>query len=826
MRTIVRGLSACTLAGLAAPLWADDFSSNQYTLEIERQPIVAALTEFSRQTGLQVGYLPRNAQEESTIVAELKGQYTAESALQELLAPSGLLFERVNEKTLAVMAPRSKFERVALAGDAKKSGIWGRFRLAEAEKPSGVASKEAAERSSAYQKKSDPLEEVIVTAQKRAERLEDVPISISVVRGGDLDSSSFSGVTEILNTVPGVATTVGLLGGGTQVAVRGVTAAGSTFAGSSPIAYYVDSVPFGFVRTAVGPDLGPYDLDRIEVLRGPQGTLYGASALNGVVRVLTQDADLRELSFKARTSVSTTEAGGGNYGGDAAVNVPLIDGKLAARAVVGYQDQSGWLDTPVKHNVNDAKVRNYRLKINAAPTEQVSIGLSAWRRRDDYGAPSLSDDDFLIPRSAPEPISTDVDTYGLNIGYEASAFSIASTTSFVDYKNLGAFDGGGVYFVTHLRSKVFSQELVLNSDKDAAWRWTAGAFYRDGEDLTKQQFSLDPVGHAAVGDYDNFEDKSESLAFFGEIGRRFANDRWEWTVGLRHFNDDVSTRMLAPPVLANVPFTPIEDSFDSTTPRAVLTWFPNEDLTLYASYSEGFRSGFPQDELVMTLAPEIPSLEPDHLKNYEIGAKGSFGRRISFDAAVFYIEWDDVQQVTGVPLPDVPGSFAFASVNGESASGVGCEFALNAKPFDALDVRLSASWNDLRMDAPLVSAGQMLLEKGDRLSQSPEYTANASAEYSFALGASGYQAQLMAAASYTSEQKSSTITGAPPVEGDAILISRLRFTIEAPEHWSAALFVDNLNDERGTPVATIPGLPQYDTRVRPRTVGAQLEYRF
>lgn len=140
MRTIVRGLSACTLAGLAAPLWADASSSNQYTLEIERQPIVAALTEFSRQTGLQVGYLPRNEQEESTIVAELKGQYTAESGLQELLAPSGLSFERVNEKTLAVMAPRSGFERVALAGDAKRSGMWRRFKLAQAEMPLGVAS--------------------------------------------------------------------------------------------------------------------------------------------------------------------------------------------------------------------------------------------------------------------------------------------------------------------------------------------------------------------------------------------------------------------------------------------------------------------------------------------------------------------------------------------------------------------------------------------------------------------------------------------------------------------------------------------------------------
>src|SRR5687767_1647963 len=140
-----------------------------------------------------------------------------------------------------------------------------------------------------------PLEEIIVTAQKREERLQDVPISISVLSGAELDQLTSDGVLEALERVPGVVATAPMAGSGAQLTVRGVSAGGATFNGSSPIAYYLDSVPFGLVKTAIVPDSNIYDLNRVEVLRGPQGTLYGASAQNGVVRVLTNDANPNEF---------------------------------------------------------------------------------------------------------------------------------------------------------------------------------------------------------------------------------------------------------------------------------------------------------------------------------------------------------------------------------------------------------------------------------------------------------------------------------------------------------------------------------------------------
>jgi iron complex outermembrane recepter protein len=774
------------------------------TFDLPSQPLADSLRAVASQSRVNVLFDPPLVADHEA--PPLKGDYSTHEAFEVLLRDTGIRQNYLNEQTIVLAAARSG-----------STSALRRIYLAQANNQRQPASTTLAGA------EPEVIDEVIVTAQKREERLSDVPISISVVGGEALDSSSFSGVTEVLNNVPGVAVT----GYGVpQIAVRGVTAAGSSFAGSSPIAYYVDSVPFGFVRSAIVPDLGAFDLDRIEVLRGPQGTLYGASALNGVVRVLTNDADLNELSFKARASASTTEEGGDNYGGDAALNVPLIEGKLAARAVVGYQDQSGWIDSPVTNDVNDGQLRNYRLKLNASLTEQFSIQASAWQRRDDLGSPSAADDNFRISRPRSESGSNDLDAYGLSARYDAPAFSLTSMTSFVDYslKVQGDAFAQGL-FITEQTAKVFAQEIVLSSRDDAAWRWTAGALYRDAEDLTKQGTQLD--SYAAI---DNFHDMSESLAIYGEIGRRFANNKWEWTVGLRHFSDDAATQQsLEEPTYPNVPFGPVENSFNSTTPRVVLTWLPNQDLTVYGSYSEGFRSGFPQNELALTAAPGLAPLKPDTLRNYEIGAKGSVGQRVSFDAAVYYIDWEDVQQTTGVPVPGGgPGNFVIAPLNGDSASGVGVDLGLTLMPIDALSLGLSVSWNDLTMDEPVFSFGGLLYEKGDRLNQSPEYTASGTAEYSFALGSNGYQANFLATATYTSEMLTSAVFGGATVlePGDPMLISRLRFTVEAPRHWSAAIFADNLNDERGSQMITVPGFAEYDVRVRPRTVGVQLEYRF
>jgi iron complex outermembrane receptor protein len=674
---------------------------------------------------------------------------------------------------------------------------------------------------------SSDLDEVVVTAQKREQRAQDVPISLSVMSGADLDKSSIQSVTDALSLVPGVAVNTTGQGGETILTVRGVTASGALFAGPSPIGYYLDSVPFGLVRSAVEPDASTYDLNRVEVLRGPQGTLYGASALNGVVRVITNDADLNEFDFKGRAGLSTTEGGGGNYRGDMAVNLPIIEGALAARLVVGEEHDSGWIDTPVQNNANDSDRKDVRLKVTAQPTSDLTIKLSAMHEEANYGAPSEGTDDFS-PSTKNQPIDSHYNAYDTKVDYQSQWFSVSSATSYFTYYNNGSLDVAPGQdtppLTTLLTSRVFSEELDLNSKLEGPWRWSAGAFYRDAHDNTFQ--TLGDLIPAPVSQVDT----SRSWAVFGEIGRRFMDNQLELSVGGRYFHDDVGLQQLI--LFGEAPGTPLintKSPFDATTPRVVLTWFPAHEYTMYASYSEGFRSGFPQSELVQVAAPDLAPVKPDKLHNFEVGAKGGIlDNRLTFDAAVYYMKWDDIQQTLGITIP---GSTAHivASVNGQAASGMGVDFAVTARPIKGLALGLNFSWNGLSEDSAVLSSGQLLFPSGSRIDSSPAYTAGANAQYNFPFSSTGWTGQVEAILRYTSEQTTTAVSsgsGLPPnvVESNTITTGRVSFSVSAPSHWRVMLYCDNVGNNRDVPLAQVT--PYTSNSMQPRTTGVQIDYSY
>src|ERR1700678_993389 len=283
------------------------------------------------------------------------------------------------------------------------------------------------------------LEEIVVTAQKREQRLQDVPISMSVTTGADLDKSSLQSVSEALGQIPGVAINITRQGGETLLTTRGVTAAGALFSGPSPIGYYLDSVPFGLVGSAVEPDLNSYDLDHIEVLRGPQGTLYGASALNGVVRVLTNDAQLNDFDFKARASSSATDGGGGNYSADMAVNLPIIDDVLAARLVVGEEHDSGWINSPLGNGINTTDEKDIRFKVTAVPMENLTIKASATHEQVDSGAPPTAQNDYT-PSTKQQPITSGFNAFDIKTDYQTQYVDVTSATSYLEFRDGGSLD--------------------------------------------------------------------------------------------------------------------------------------------------------------------------------------------------------------------------------------------------------------------------------------------------------------------------------------------------------------------------------------------------
>jgi iron complex outermembrane recepter protein len=668
--------------------------------------------------------------------------------------------------------------------------------------------------------------EIVVTAQKRPERLQNVPISISVLTGNNLDKSTFEGVSDALNTVPGVSTQQNYLGGGTVMVIRGVAPGFPTFSGSSPVAYYLDSVPFGLVRSSIAPDAGAYDLQQVEVLRGPQGTLYGASALNGVVRVLTNDADLDHFDFKARVSDSETQYGGNNNRADVAVNVPIIEDKLAVRAVIGYENDDGWINQPTKANANWTELGTYRIKVNAQPTQELSIGLSAWSSRENSGAPNVGYTFDQEASKLAQPTSTNFDAYGAKVAYQFPLFTIFSATSYLDYSNKGLlgldvpfFNAPNTLFFSGDNSDVVSEEVNLSSVQQGEWRWSVGGIYRRVTDNLFQYYT----GLYATVPTSLFLNTSKSYAVYGEITRLFADDRLELTAGVRHFKDDESQN---DQIGTGTPFLPAASNDEANTPRGVLTWHMTDRLMAYASYSQGFRSGFSQTADVLVTYPAFPALRPDRLRNYEVGSKGSFmDGRITYDAFVYYMKWQDIQQQLIVPFENSPGIPAI--VNGQSASGVGTDYSLSIEPIQDLTVTAGVSWNDLEMDRAVISGGSVLFQKGDRPVSSPETTGDVAASYVFALG-DGFKGRVSTSANYTSSLSYRMVSspGAPAVvqDGDAMVSLRARFSIESPDHWTATLYGDNLNDERGSPVRAFIGVDNWDARVRPRTVGAQLDY--
>lgn len=828
--------------------------TNHYPLNIPRQPLDAALKDLARQTGVQIARFSDIPKGGTPVVGPLTGDMSVGQALTAILKKTGLTYRVVNDRTIAVVAPGAGTAESAgvppdkhasdLSAGANGSGegadgqkaFWNSFLVAQADQGGGSSSASEDQQRQRRSKEESNLQEVVVTAQKRAERLQDVPISISVLSGVALDQSTTQGVLDELGRVPGVVVLPQGIGFGSQeIAIRGVSASGTLNGGASTAAYYLDTVPFGFILHAEVPDSGSFDLKRIEVLRGPQGTLYGANAENGVVRIIPNAPDLNAFGLKARVLSSVTQYGGPNAGGDLAVNVPIIDGQLAVRGVVGYQDLSGWIDRPNDNKANDAQLRNYRVALGYQPLDALSIELSAWSSRDDFGAPNFSLPNRTAPDSGPdpEPLNTSFDAYGAKITYQFSHVTVTSQTSYVGFNTYGTDSlspFGPVIPILALSSipttdtsYLWSEEFLLNSKDMGPWRYTAGVFYRDDRDHY-QQDCTGPFGDFCVVGY---RGQSRSYAFFGELSRRFLDDKLEWTLGLRQFHDDVTALNTIPPAPA------VKDSFNATTPRIVLSWYPSKEMTVYSSFSEGYRSGYPALYFLTQIDPNFPSLKPDKLYNYELGTKADlFGHHLLIDTSVYYIRWVDVQQPLGIANPK--GGYLGGIANGNSASGPGVDFAVTARPLDALQVGATISWNNLEQDTDVYSGGAILFPKGSRLPNSSKYTGSLFATYSFPLGSPDTSGEFSVSGNYISGQPSYSQGlqgGFVTTYGDNLAFLNAAFTVNFPNNWSMKLYGDNLTNEYGVITSLVgPGAPpsfaELAGRPRPRTVGLQVDYRY
>ncbi|HEU4779026.1 MAG TPA: TonB-dependent receptor [Steroidobacteraceae bacterium] len=734
-------------------------------------------------------------------------------------------------------------------------------------------------------------EEIIVTAQKRATSLQEVPFSIAAMTAEDLEQSGATNIVEVARNVPGLY--IADLGPGqSQVAIRGISA--GQVVRDQPgvkesVGIYLDESPISVALFT--PDLDLYDLDRIEVLRGPQGTLFGAGSSSGTVRYITAQPNVGELGGSLDVTfngVSDGEIGGSLRG---SLNVPI--GENSAMRVVGYHSElPGFVDQlypdrTTREDIDSGTRSGGRLAFRFEPSENVVItprviyqklATDGYPRIDVYnilGNPYTTTETAVDPGERGqitqfrEGITDEFLMADLKLDFAlGSDLGLTSVTTYIDRQvevlrdasqltgsvTFGSLGGtpddarldSPLYDDTDL--SVFSQEVRLASTGEGPFQWLVGAFYQQSDRdygqtlptpgydaLTQALIGADSSDFNAPPDtpfYSRLTYDFQQFALFGEATYRFSPE-WALTGGLRYYDFEEDRLLTFAGLFADQGYTdePGSVSSDGVSPRVILAFSPSKDVQFTAQVAKGFRLGGINDPLNVGLCQGTdlatysghPEFNDEKTTNYEIGTKTRFaGGRVTFNAAVFFTDIKDLQVIADA------GSCSSRIVLNAEAESKGAEMELFMRPNENWDFGIAATYANAEITEDYLP-GQPVggVREGNRLPTAPELQASASAAYTWNLTES-----LNSYVRFTVQHVGSSFTQLADQEdgfgvildpllqqagdGTASLIdlgdvnvTRIEFDAELPSYeignlrwgfgtdaWEAALFVNNLWDER------------------------------
>jgi iron complex outermembrane receptor protein len=649
---------------------------------------------------------------------------------------------------------------------------------------------------------------VTVTARKASERALDVPIAVTAITGEGLRRRGSASLADVLQDAPGV----GAYDGGyglTRVTIRGI----STSLGANENGYYLDDLPFTGVTVPISPDVRTWDIDRVEVLRGPQGTLFGEGSMGGTVRTLTNNARLGEFGFAGQLGGSQTSGGGNNSGAKAMINVPVGD-RFALRVAATHEELSGWIDDPAtsRSNINASRIDTARVRARWDATERLTLSASYWKYESRYGARAEATDQGNLPRTSLSN-ETNYTLGGFSAVYDFDAVSL-----FYGYsKNTFAFPGSGALLggtvVARLDIDVAAHELRVASNGKGALRWTAGLYKRDS--TRDDRFELALFGLNSVG-----QTTSASRAVFAEASYTLPGLPLELTAGLRRFED----RLQSTENTSGVASPATDNTFKSTNPRFSLGWKVSPDWQVYTSASKGFRSGQNQPAASVALAGPLgislpAALKPDSIWTYELGTKAVLlDKRVTVEAAVYHSDWKDV--TVRIPI-GTTGFNGLINSGGTKTDGLEASVAFDVSP--TLTLTLGGSYTDARYAADVAGTG---IAKGKPVDEVSKITLSGSAEYRFA-AFGNWQGRARVGLQHHSKREFPSF---PLFQaGDAINNVNARMSFEQGG-WTVSLFGENLaNDNGAVSYRTVqplgPGVNDvYAARLRPRTIGLELRY--
>jgi iron complex outermembrane receptor protein len=573
--------------------------------------------------------------------------------------------------------------------------------------------------------------EIVVTAAKREQSVRDVAGSVAAVSEATLQKLNAQSLSDYITRVPGVVFNDYQLGV-SEVVIRGIASTTYHEANQATTGYYLNEIPLiepGF--PLVIPDVDSFDVSRVEVLRGPQGTLFGSSSLGGAINYVVNEADPGGFDIGAEGQLASTKgAGEVSYAAKAMVNLPIVTDKLAVRLVALQRVDAGYLDNTLlgENGSNDLRVRGLRGSIVFTPTD--STRLSALSMYQEY---DLDDQTYVLfgpPKTfdratnVAEFQDTDFMLHSLRLEQDLGFATLTAVGSYTEKNANLAFDNsifGGNDPRTNTpelassrgKSKTDYAELRLASPDGGRFRWLLGANYTRLRSSNTDGTFIEGIGDYIDANPGMFGGQSGDTLAPGDLATRTVSsnrvtekavfgeasfdivDTLTLTLGGRLFEYRSRPRLQYLPnanLIAPFDYAPAASKDSDCIPKVSLTWKPNDDVMVYGLYSEGFRIG--GINVYSAATPGLPlSFESDTTKNFEIGTRFDLiDKTLTVDVTAYHIDWDNVQARLFTP-----GDFNAYTVNGGGADVDGVEISLTLRPTRNLTFASNISYNDARL---------------------------------------------------------------------------------------------------------------------------------
>lgn len=894
---LCRGKKALHFVGkVLVGLWLYSFmacsqAEVRFQFDMPAQKLVQSLDSLSNQTETLVLF-PYDLVENRQARA-IKGHYTILDAVGMLLRDTDLVggFSEKGVLVISALDTNASHNQREETMSTKKNILATVINILMGSGVQGVIAQEAR---TDLNDNEWSLEEIIVTAEKRSQNLQNTAMAISALGKDTIDKRNLVGMGDYLNSLPGI-TVLDQGPGYNSVVIRGLAVSPQTEGfQSSPISgvYFGETAISGFGILGNSSDIKLVDMERVEVLRGPQGTLYGAGAMGGVVRNIPSAPNFERMEGKLQAGYSNTGGEGGNNSVVKGVlNIPVIEDTLAIRAVAYRFDNSGYYKNIVASNPTAAtsgavtdysavrldrnnrgqnEVTGGRISLLWQPIDQLSLNLSYLdqdidqdgRPQADFDLPGGFSQSRFALRTSPsglpdqrESLVDNVEITNLTVNYDIGWADITSSSSWADQLSEINFDGSAflgdsaaLSSIADYTADFFSQEIRLASQFAGPWQVLFGMYYEEidrnlinntifsGSDLSLSDGLLG-VGPDVTLIFGNVNPRElNQQALFSEVSYDIV-DNLTLTLGARVFDYDRKIILgdlpdTGAPVNGPIPIV-VDSSEDDTSFKVSLEYTPSDYALMYATWSEGFRLGYPiaaaspgriaicdQDndgiyDASNGVSTDARIIDSDFVENFELGGKFALlDNRLTVNAALYQIDWD------GIPVSVVfEGENRCAEIlNGGEARSRGVELELAYRWTENVLLNFNSSY--VNAELTKVAAG-VNASKGDRLPGSADVNASLGIEYQFTVA--GYEAYLRSDYTYVGGFYNN-LQEAGTEAGD---YSRVNVkTGIAIDNITVDLFIDNLTDDDGITWVDAQLLDNRGNRLQPRTVGLNVGYQF